>query len=170
LTDAPWIAMLSRAAEGSVAEPLVEGLFGPRRRLYKRAAEFNVIDGLEIHLSLARRPYWWLVACCEQLASQLAARTGIAIHAADLLIDAPPVKLEVDINIDVVGRDGRVRSLREVSPVAYALAEQQFDNHVKRVRVFVRDDLRTALREQLSSSGWRDELMQASQTLEQELV
>lgn len=170
LTDAPWIAMLSRAAEGSVAEPLVEGLFGARRRLYKRAAEFNVIDGLEVHQALARRPYWWLAACCEQLASQLASRTGIAIHAADILIDAPPVKLEVDINIDVVGRDGHVRPLREVSPVAYALAAQQFDNHVKQVRVFVRDDLRASLKEQLSSSVWRDELMQASQTLEQELV
>ncbi len=105
LTDAPWIAMLRRAAEGSVAESMVEGLFGPRRRLYKRAAEFNAIDGMEVHQALARRPYWWLVACCERLANQLAARTDVAIHAADILIDAPPVKLEVDINIDVVGRD-----------------------------------------------------------------
>jgi hypothetical protein len=111
-----------------------------------------------------------LVACCERLAAQLAARTGIAIHAADILIDAPPVQLEVDIDIDVVCRDGRVRALGEVSPVASALAQQQFDNHVKRVRVFVRDDLRPLLREQLGSTAWQEELMRASQTLEKELV
>lgn len=170
MTDASWTRSLRRAAEGSVAEPLVEGLFGPRRRLYKRAAEFNVVDGVDVHQALARRPYWWLVACCEQLASQLAARTDVAIHAADILIDAPPVKLEVDINIDVVGREGSVRPLGEVSPVASALARQQFDNQVKRVRVFIRDDLTEILGEHLDSKAWREELMQASQRLERELV
>ncbi len=170
LTDGPWIAMLRRAAEGSVAEPLVEGIFGARRRLYKRAAEFDVIDGAEVHQSLARRPYWWLVACCEQLANQLADRIGVAIHAADLLIDAPPVKLEVDIQIDVVCRDGQIRSLGQVSPVASALANQQFDNQVKQVRVFVRDDLKQVLKERLGAGEWREELMRASRTLEEELV
>jgi HD superfamily phosphohydrolase len=170
LTDAPWIAMLRRAAEGSVAEPLVEGLFGPRRRLYKRAAEFNMIDGSEVHRRLARKPYWWLVACAEQIAGQIASRTGIAIQAADILIDAPPVKLEVDINMDVIARDGTVRALGDVSPVASALAQQQFDNHVKRVRVFVRDDLRDSLRPHLKTEDWGSELMQACETVEHELV
>ena len=170
LTDSEWISMLRRAAEGSVAEPLAEGLFGSQRRLYKRAAEFNVIDGGDVHRGLARRPYWWLVACAERLASQLASRTGIAIHAADILIDAPPVKLEVDINMDVVSRDGTVRTLGDVSPVAAALAQQQFDNQVKRVRVFVRDDLREPLRSKLNTSDWSVELMQACQSVEEELV
>jgi HD superfamily phosphohydrolase len=170
LTDAPWIAMLRRAAEGSVAEPLVEGLFGPRRRLYKRAAEFNSIDGIEVHRGLARKPYWWLVACAERIAAQIARRTGIAIHAADVLIDAPPVKLEVDINMDVVSRDGTVRTLGDVSPVASALAQQQFDSQVKRVRVFVRDDLRESLRPHLKTEDWGIELMQACQSVEHELV
>ena len=148
----------------------MEGLFGPRRRLYKRAAEFNVIDGMEVHQALARRPYWWLVACSERLANQLSTRTDVAIHAADILIDAPPVKLEVDINIDVVCRDAAIRPLGEVSPVASALAEQQFDNQVKRVRVFVREDLRSILCDHLDHDVWREELMRASHTLEQELV
>jgi HD superfamily phosphohydrolase len=170
LIDAEWISMLRRAAEGSVAEPLAEGLFGSQRRLYKRVAEFNVIDGGDVHRGLARRPYWWLVACAERFASQLSSRTGIAIHAADVLIDAPPVKLEVDINMDVVSRDGTVRTLGDVSPVASALAQQQFDNQVKRVRVFVRDDLREPLHSKLKTSDWSVELMQACQTIEEELV
>ena len=170
LTDASWITNLRRAAEGSVAEPLVEGLFGTRRRLYKRAAEFNLIDGSEVHQALARRPYWWLVACCEQLAIQLADRTKTAIHTADILLDAPPVKLEVDIQIDVISREGDVRALGDVSPVASALAKQQFDNQVKSVRVFVREDLRSILREHLDAEAWNEELMRAGRKLEQELV
>jgi uncharacterized protein len=170
LTDAEWIVMLRRAAQGSVAEPMVEGLFGSRRRLYKRVAEYNVVDGADVHLRLARRPYWWLVACSERIAQQVATRTGIAVHAADILIDAPPVKLEVDINVDVISRSGTVRTLGDVSPVASALANQQFDNQVKRVRVFVRDDLRDSLRAKLTPADWGTELMLASQALEEELV
>ena len=170
LIDAEWISMLKRAAEGSVAEPLVDGLFGSRRMLYKRAAEFNVLEGSDIHQAFARRPYWWLVACSEKLAEQVAKRTGTAIHAADLLIDAPPSKLEVDIDIDVVHRDGEVRSLRDVSPVASALADNQFDNHVKRVRLFIREDLLGELRTKLTVSQWAEEILHASQSLENELV
>jgi HD superfamily phosphohydrolase len=170
MTDAPWIAKLRRAAEGSVAEPMVEGLFGPRRRLYKRSAEFTLLDGGEVYQSLSRRPYWWLVAVSERLAAQLASRIGIAIHAADILVDAPPVKREVDINIDVVGRDGQTRPLGEVSPVAAALAQQQFDNQVKRVRVFLRDDLRESLRGRLDAEAWHHELLLANRAMEKELV
>ena len=170
MVDSEWIAMLRRAAEGSVAEPLAEGLFGSRRRLYKRAAEFNVIDGNEVHQRLARKPYWWQVACSERIASALSMRTGVAVQPVDVLIDAPPAKLEVDINMDVVARDGTIRTLGEVSPVASALAQQQFDSQVKRVRVFVRDDLRAALADRMSAGDWADELLRASQSLEQELV
>ena len=170
LVDATWVAMLRRAAEGSVAEPLAEGLFGARRRLYKRTAEFNLIDGCEVHQSLARKPYWWLVACCEKLAESVSARTGISIHPADVLLDAPPVKLEVDIDVDVLGRDGTVRTLGDVSPVASALASQQFDNQVKQVRVFVRDDLRAELQRVLNPSDWAEELLAAAARLEQEIV
>ena len=170
LVDATWVAMLRRAAEGSVAEPLAEGLFGARRRLYKRTAEFNLVDGCEVHQSLARKPYWWLVACCEKLAESVSARTGIPIHPADVLLDAPPVKLEVDIDVDVLGRDGTMRTLGDVSPVASALASQQFDNQVKQVRVFVRDDLRAELQRVLNPSDWAEELLAAAARLEQEIV
>ncbi len=170
MVDSDWIEMLRRAAQGSVAEPMVEGLFGPRRRLYKRMAEFNVIDGAAVHQSLSRRPYWWLVACAERIAANVSRRTGVAVHAADILIDAPPVKLEVDINMDVVARGGTIRTLGEVSPVASALAEAQFDNQVKRVRVFVRDDLREPLRNHLTVEEWSDELIKAGESVEQELV
>ena len=47
---------------------------------------------------------------------------------------------------------------------------QQFDNHVKRVRVFVRDDLRDALNLRFSPQDWSDELVSVSQQLEDEWV
>ncbi|MEM0925114.1 MAG: HD domain-containing protein, partial [Planctomycetota bacterium] len=141
LADAEWIAMLRRAAQGSLAEPMVEGLFGPRRQLFKRLAEFSILDGAEIHSRLSRRPYWWLVALSERVSEELRVQSGLAVAAADLLIDAPPVKLEVDINTSVVFDKASVVKLGDVSPVAAVLAREQFDNHVKQVRVFVRGGL-----------------------------
>lgn len=153
LNDVEWIATIRRMAEGTTAEDLVEGLFGSRRVLHKRVAEFDVLDGNELHMRLARRPAWWLVACAERLAARMSSKFNVPVYAADVLIDAPPVQLEVDINIDVVRRDGSVRSLGELSPVASALAKQQFDHHVKRVRIFIRPDLRDQLKQSLTSSS-----------------
>ncbi len=104
------------------------------------------------------------------MARQLSARIGITIEPTDILIDAPPSKLEVDINIDVVGRDGAVRTLGDVSPVASALAQQQFDNQVKRVRVFVRPELRDELSRLLGPDDWRTELILAAASTENEIA
>ena len=88
-----------------------------------------------------------------------------------MLIDAPPVKLEVDINVDVVARDGTVRPLGDVSPVASALARQQFDDQVKRVRVFVRENLKEGLRAALGTPDhWQEQLRLAVQTTESEIA
>ena len=151
LTDADWIALLRRTAEGSLAEPLVEGLFGPRRRLFKRVTEFSITTGSTVHQQIARKPYWWLVFLSESVAERIRDASQIAINAADILVDAPPVKLEVDINTTVLTGDGRSVKLGDISPVAAALAHQQFDNHVKRVRLFVRPELRDELRRSYSS-------------------
>ena len=149
LGDDEWIALLRRAAEGSLAEPMVEGLFGSRRQLFKRVVEFSALSGETIHHRLARRPYWQLVALCEDVAQRLSRNYSVPVAASDVLIDAPPVKLEVDINTTVLMSDGSVSTLGDVSPVAAVLAREQFDNVVKRVRVFVRADLRDTLREHL---------------------
>lgn len=162
LDDTQWIGRLRRAAEGTVAEPLVEGLFGGRRRLLKRIAQFNVLDQPSQHHLLAHRPYDVLANASGLLAQYLSRQVDMPLGLADVIIDAPPVKLEVDIKMDVVSRsiaekntepnaglsrnpNGEAvnwRPLGEVSPVVNVLARQQFDGHVKRVRVFVRDDVR----------------------------
>lgn len=176
MTDAVWIERLCRAAQETEASDsdvsgMVDGLFGNRRRLYKRACEFNVLDGVEVHRKLARRPYWWLVACSETLARRVSQRTGVTLRATDVLIDAPPVKLEVDINMDVVSRDGVVRSLEDVSPVASALARRQFDDQVKRVRVFVQESAREAMRSQMPNmQDWTEEILLATSEVEDRIA
>ncbi|MCC9640888.1 HD domain-containing protein [Rhodopirellula sp. JC740] len=147
LSESAWASRLNNAAEqrGGPVQELVSGLFGPTRRLLKRAAEFNVESGGDMHHMLARRPYWWLAACSEPLAKRISKSIGQTVAPEFVLIDAPPVKLEVDINIDIVLRSGEVATLGDVSPVASVLANRQFDNHVKRVRVFVPDWVRDAL-------------------------
>ena len=157
LADAEWIALLRRTAAGSLAEPMVEGLFGIRRQLFKRVAEFSVLNGAPMHRALARRPYWYLVALCEVVAERIGRDGGIAVAPADLLIDAPPVKLEVDINTAVLFDDQTAATLGDVSPVAAVLAREQFDNFVKRVRVFVRPHLRESLDQRYpSAEHWND--------------
>ena len=145
LGDEGWIERLRRAALKTAAEPLAEGLFGPRRRLYKRVAQFNRLDQPEWHRALAHRPYPYLAKVSQLLADKLAKRLGRSVSLAEVIIDAPPQKLEVDINMDVVDRAGRVRTLGEVSPVVDCLAHRQFDSHVKRVRVFVPPEIREKL-------------------------
>ena len=184
MTDAVWIERLRGAATDTNTgtspdtkanthdvSGIVDGLFGPHRQLYKRASEFNVLDGVDVHRKLARRPYWWLVACREQLAEQVSKRTGVTLRATDVLIDAPPVKLEVDINMDVVSRDGSVRSLEDVSPVASALARRQFDDQVKRVRVFVRGSVRESIRSRMPNmQEWTEEILIAANEVEDRIV
>ena len=172
LDDAAWIEMIRRAAEGTVAG--ADGgrsCLAPRRQLYKCLAEFDVIDGSKLHAKLCRRPYWYLVAAAESLAQSLSDQTGLAIHPVDVLIDAPPVKLEVDINMDVISRDGQtVRTLGDVSPVASALAREQFDNHVKRVRLFIRADLRDEIRKSGNEIAWTDLVSDVTEKLDHNLV
>ena len=118
-----------------------EGLFGAKRELYKRVAQFDCLSHPEQHSALARKPYDENRDLCEQLAHQLSQKTGVAIGVHDILIDAPPTKLEVQFQLDVRQRDGSMRALGELSPVVHALATKQFDDIVKRVRIFVRPSL-----------------------------
>jgi HD superfamily phosphohydrolase len=136
LAEGPMIETLSKVAAGSAAGELVEGLFGPHRRLYKRLAQYNLFDEPEVYKQLARRPYPWLAACAQQLALEASTALGRIVAPHEILLDAPPVAREVDFNIDVCfSRTGEYRPLGEISPVVRALGTQ-FDDYVKRVRLF----------------------------------
>ena len=141
------IAEMRRAAGGGPAGELLDGLFGPVRRLYKRVAQYSVFEERPLYDRLTRRPYPWLAACAQQFASVVSTALGRIVAPHEVLFDAPPIEREVEFNIDVYSpKDRRYRPLGDVSPVVQALARRQFDDYVKRVRIFAAPRIAADLR------------------------
>lgn len=147
LSESRMVDELERAAGKGPARDLLDGLFGPTRRLYKRLAQYSIFERRELYDRLARQPYPWLAACAEQFATLASTALGRVVAPHEILFDAPPVEREVEFNVEVYFiKERRYRPLGEVSPVVRTLAREQFDDYVKRVRIFtharVADDLR----------------------------
>ena len=137
LTEWEFVETLRRATEGRPAWQLIEGLFGKSRVLYKRIVQYHYFDDPEIYGQLAGRSYEWLVKCCCVLCDELSRVLGEQIAHHELLLDAPPKHREIEFHVDVCFPKEQVyRPLSEVSPVVRALAQEQFDHYVKRVRLF----------------------------------
>jgi hypothetical protein len=81
---------------------------------------------------------------CESLSSTL----GRRLSPVDILIDAPPPHREVEFNVSIFDPKERTyQPLNRVSPVVEALAKTQFDDFVKRVRVFALPEIAGELSE-----------------------
>ena len=151
--DASFADWLTRAAAGTPAAPLVAGLFGPTRRLFKRAASFDALHHPEVHRAIAGRSYADTTAISARLAVRLSARLAMPVDPHTLLVDAPPAEREVEFRLQVRERparhaaDGphRWRRLEDVSPVVRSLAHEQFDDLVKRVRIFAAPEAAAAI-------------------------
>jgi HD superfamily phosphohydrolase len=140
------ILAMRQVAGSDPAGELLDGLFGPERRLYKRFAQYSAFQLPDQYHRLARRPYTWLVVCAENLTVLLQRELGVEVRPHEVLFDAPPVKLEVQFNIEIhFPKEGCFRPLGDVSPVVRTLAREQFDDYVKRVRVFVHPRLLPAV-------------------------
>ncbi len=138
MTEERMIDHLRTVARGQKCAGLFEGIFGTRREIYKRAAEFSHYQAEDVYKKVARRPYSDLVTLSRGVAERLSTAWGEPVAATDVLIDAPPPHREIEMAIDVYFPKEEVyRPLRIVSPVVDALARTQFDEYVKRVRVFV---------------------------------
>jgi uncharacterized protein len=147
-TEHEMIAEMQQSAGNSPAKELLQGLFGPTRQLYKRLAQYSLFEQRELYQRLARRPYPWLTACAEQFAAVASGALGRVVAPHEILFDAPPVTLEVEFNVEVrLFRDNGYRPLGEVSPVISTLAMEQFDDYVKRVRIFAHPRLIADLRQ-----------------------
>jgi HD superfamily phosphohydrolase len=147
LAEGPMIAEMTDAAGGGPAGELLDGLFGPSRRLFKRLAQYSLFEQRPLYDRLTRRPYPWLAACAEQFAALASTALGRVVAPHEILFDAPPVHREVEFDVQVYyAKEDRYRALDEVSPVVRTLAKDQFDDYVKRVRIFAHprlvDDLR----------------------------
>ncbi len=120
-------------------QEMAQTLFGRQRGLYKQLAQFTLSGSPEIFEAVARRPYAALVHIGERLAEELSRSLPHPLVPADILIDAPPVKLEVQFKVDVRQSHGTEPfvALSKISPVVRSLATEQFDNFVKRIRIFI---------------------------------
>jgi HD superfamily phosphohydrolase len=137
LREADFVRELVRVGAGTPVAPLLDGLFGPQRRLHKRVLELTASQSTALYRRISGRPYVELVALMQRLTDALSRDLGRALEPCDVLIDAPPVHKEVEFRVDVfTAKTGRHQPLGEVSPVVAALARTQFDDSVKRVRVF----------------------------------
>ncbi len=147
-SDASARQLLIDAAVGHDERALLDSLFGPQRRLYKRWWQSGQAGNPELFQSIAYRPYSWLVQLSRCVAERLTECLGQKVLAHEILVDAPPSKLEVQFRVDVCDlRAGTWKPLGSVSPVVEALAKRQFDDFVKQVRVFVHPRLAASARE-----------------------
>src|SRR4029077_476844 len=73
----------------------------------------------------------------ERLSASLGTEIGQSLSPTDILIDAPPGNREGEVQVEIYfPKENCYRPLREVSPVVRALAGTQFDDYVKRVRIY----------------------------------
>ncbi|MCY3006035.1 MAG: HD domain-containing protein [Planctomycetota bacterium] len=131
---------------GTPSESCASGIFGPKRMLYKRIAQFDRFCEPQLHRSIASKPYPSLVELSGRLAHSLSIHIQSKVGIHDVLIDAPPVECEVQFDLRIRQKSGQYLELIEVSPVVQSLATRQFDAMVKRVRVFVHPKLRDSIR------------------------
>ena len=118
LTQRPWIERLRETAGSSPAGELLDGLFGPRRRLYKRLAQYSYFEQPEFYARLCGRPYPWLTSCAAHFASVLSTEIGETVGPHEILFDAPPIHKEVELTVQIYyPKEDRYRWLDEVSPV-----------------------------------------------------
>jgi len=156
MTESKMIEFLLNESQNTSPHDLLDRLFGDRRRLYKRVAQYSILEQPEFYRLLAGKPYPYLCECAERFTETLNAENmrlenehgSRPILPTDILIDAPPVEKEVEFRIDVYyPKEDRYRPLEQVSPVVRALAKEQFDDYVKRVRIFATPELAVKLRE-----------------------
>lgn len=157
MNEVPFISEIRSVAAQQPADDLLEGLFGTKRRLYKRLLECSHFEQPDIYNRLARQSYAVLLEQSDRFADRLSHMVGTEVAPQHVLIDAPPEKLEVQFAVDIYdSKRDRYRPLGDVSPVVRTLAEKQFDDYVKRVRVFVHPDIMRQLHDADLHVEWSD--------------
>jgi HD superfamily phosphohydrolase len=145
LSEDEAIRLFVERSKGTPMDKLAQGLFGAKRTIYKRIAQFSILEQPEMYRQLAGKPYRQL---CEQADRYC---TEASVPQLSVLIDAPPVEKEVEIKIDVYfPKSDRYVALEDISPVVRAMAKEQFDDYAKQVRIFAHPDAALSLRDTVS--------------------
>ncbi|MCA9040538.1 MAG: HD domain-containing protein [Planctomycetaceae bacterium] len=148
-SESDMVQELRKAAEGEPVSRLLEGIFGSKRSIYKRVGEYSLVQSSELYQQLSGKPQDYLEQIVCRLAEELTSRTGTLFEPFDLLIDAPPADREVEFKVQIYySKEQTYRYLHDVSPVIESLAQRQFDDYVKRVRIFVHPHKRSLVPDQ----------------------
>ena len=149
------IRQLRNSSTGTVVASLLDGLFGPKRRLHKRVLELSLYQTPDLYRQIAGRPYADLMNVAKRLSERVARELSCHVESTDLLIDAPPLHKEVEFKVDIYHpKEKRYHPLSQVSPVVNALARTQFDDYVKRVRLFAEPTLARQLSGRSDFVNW----------------
>jgi HD superfamily phosphohydrolase len=141
-TEPELIHSLRAAAAGSPAASLTEGVFGSTRQLHKRLAEYSISEREPLYRRIRQLNSTQLATCSDMLTERLAERLQRPLPRFAVLIDAPPRHREVEFQVDVRLSANLWQPLRAISPVVDAMARTQFDDCVKKVRLFGSPELR----------------------------
>ncbi|MBR6480593.1 MAG: hypothetical protein IKT12_02715, partial [Thermoguttaceae bacterium] len=69
------------------------------------------------------------------------------VRNSDILVDSPPKTKEIEFRISVFyPNERKYRPLQDVSPVVRALADEQFEHNVKKIRIFAAVEIAESLR------------------------
>lgn len=151
MSEPELIQTLRSTAEDSDVAALTEGLFGNRRALFKRLAEYSIFQEEPLYRALRQKSCSELVQCSERLCLRIGRQLNRSVGRLEILIDAPPQHREVEFRVEIYSRsEHRYRPLREVSPIVDSMAKTQFDDCVKKVRLFASETLREELRSKLT--------------------
>jgi hypothetical protein len=97
---------------------------------------------------MCQQPFSELASVSSRLAKEPGRLAGLETGRLDVLIDAPPQHREVEFNVQVyTASEKKYRPLRELSPIVDSMAKTQFDDCVKKVRIYGTEELRDALPE-----------------------
>ena len=164
LDEREFVQELTRHLDGQSEAQLLNGVFGDSRQLYKRVSEYSYFQSPEIYNKLARKSYDFMIRCSGFLAEQFTLKTGCNVEPWQVIIDAPPPRREVEFKVPIYfAKEDRFRPLTEVSPVVESMAQTQFDDSVKRVRVFVHPEIRRFIDEKVNISKCLESAYQLTQ-------
>ena len=125
-SDQEAIIRLRHEARGTSSARLLSGLFGKRRRLYKRVSQYSAFEQNELYFQLARRSYTWTESFCTRFAELASSALGETIPTDAILLDVPPCRRETEVRIDLFyPKEQKYRRLEDVSPIIQTFVRSQ---------------------------------------------
>lgn len=164
MEDEPFLErIVEHSPEGSDAWALLSRLTRGNRRIHKRILTLSLSYD-DVAIQAAYEKVYGMsavdrVALCARLRETVSRRVGRALGGWELLIDTPPRDKDRMEDVAIVDGLGRVTPLSRSSQVVRGIAGD-FSRVVKKIRVYVSEDVRASLRASGTEWALREELLE----------